>query len=829
MASPFRIWRKHQKALLAALALMAMISFVVLPIIMDMMGSSPARNPVVVSTNTYGDLHEAKLRTLRQNRDILRGILQHLQQAAVEAGGDPRAIAMVMYRIGSSSEEEVVDTWLMANRAEQLGLVVSDDTINSFLRDLTTAQNISSETVQQIMRSRQISEDHLFGMLRHELLAMQLQTMFGYSLGGVTPAQRWDYYQRLNRKAKVEVAPVPVAQFVPQVADPDDAVLKEFFEKHKSSLSDPTSSQPGFREPQRVALEYFKASLDAVEVSDEEIQKHYDEVKDTEFLREELPGADKKPSTEEAPAEGESAKVPAAVEGPQLKPEAGQPAEKPAEGKKEKDAAPAKEKTSSRQRTSPFRMAAFEQEGKEEESKEEPKPESPKEEPKPEPAKEEPKPEAAKEEMTQPEPPKEEPKPEPAKEDVAKPELPKEEPKPEPAKEEPKSEPPKEEMAKPEPPKEEPKAEPAKEDVAKPEPSKEEPKVEPQPKAEPAKVETAEPAVEPEDTKYIPLEKVKNRIRAKLAEAKVREILNRISDRVQRYQEELTLYEVHKEDKTRKTAAKPPEKPDFAKLARQHGFGFYRTELISALELMDLDIGQSTLEGNVSFARYVFETLPLHRPDLSQDIEGNLFLFWKTKQAEDRVPAFDDEGVRERVLRAWKLVQARGLARREAERLAEQARKAGKPLEEVFARQTGVVVHESEPFSWMTYGAFPAWWAQVPPEISRIRSEDKDAKTGAQSEIVDTPGNEFMRTVFRLDQGQIGVAMNQPETVVYVVRMAEVMPALWQAFLAEDFGRYARVAESDQRSLVLAWRESIREEVGLKWHREQDRQTGRMD
>lgn len=697
MANPFRIWRKHQKAFLAILALMAMISFVVLPIVMDIMGSSPARDPVVVSTQKYGSLHQSKLWALRQNREVLRGFLQHLQQATIEAEGNPRQVMMVLYRIGTASEEDVVDTWLLSRQAEELGLVVSDETINQFLAELTTQQKVSRETVQQIMRYRHISENDLFRILRHELLAIQLENLFGISLGGITPAQRWDYYQRLNRKARIEAVPLPVANYVSQVPDPDETTLREFFEQHKNRLYVPTSPLPGFREPQRIALEYFKANVDAVKVSDEEIQRHYDQVKDKEFVQEELPEV-KKPTEkrqEEKPAPAKpatesSAQEKARAAGPDAKAEEKKGAKEPIKQE------PATKQSSSRALGGPFHLTAYQQDKEKQ-------------------------PEHAK----------------------------------------------------------------------------------------------------PGEMKYVPLEKVRNRIRATLAEAKIRELLGRLQDKVMRYHEELTLYEVHKEDKTR--SAQPPEKLDYRKLAKENGLGFYRTELISALEVGQLDIGQSSLEGNVPFVTYAFETLPLHRPEISQDIEGNHFLFWKTAQAEERVPAYEDAGVRERVLQAWKMVQARGRARREAERLAEQARKANKPLKEFFARQPGFVVHESEPFSWMTYGAFPAWWAQVPPEISPIRSEERDPATGAQTEIVVMPGNELMREVFRLQKGQIGVATNRPETIVYLIRVIDVTPALWEAFVAEDFGRYARVAEHDQRALFAAWREAVRAEAGLKWQREPER------
>ena len=71
--------------------------------------------------------------------------------------------------------------------------------------------------------------------------------------------------------------------------------------------------------------------------------------------------------------------------------------------------------------------------------------------------------------------------------------------------------------------------------------------------------------------------------------------------------------------------------------------------------------------------------LQVYQPAISQDVEGNYYLFWKVKDVEQRVPEFEDEGVRERVLGKWKEVRARDLATKEAQRLAAAAREKVAP------------------------------------------------------------------------------------------------------------------------------------------------------
>mgnify|MGYP001822957942 CR=1 FL=1 len=58
MASPFAVFRKHQKWMIATLGLMAMIAFVFLPIIMKRMEGGSGQNRVVVATKKFGDLRD---------------------------------------------------------------------------------------------------------------------------------------------------------------------------------------------------------------------------------------------------------------------------------------------------------------------------------------------------------------------------------------------------------------------------------------------------------------------------------------------------------------------------------------------------------------------------------------------------------------------------------------------------------------------------------------------------------------------------------------------------------------------------------------------------
>ncbi|MFH1266261.1 MAG: hypothetical protein ABIK89_11085, partial [Planctomycetota bacterium] len=606
-------------------------------------------------------------------------------------------------------------------------------------------------------------------------------------------AERWDYFQRLNRKVTIESLEVPVEDFVDAVEDPDEATLRDFFEEYKAEPYDPASPEPGFREPKKVAIEYLKAEYESffqrelAAVSPEELKAYYEEHKG-EYREESLPAPDGEgPAAVDSEAkaeEGESAapessgkpedpasqdaapdqEMPAGEAGTETseaepapttpggeaasapekpaeaEPENTEPANtKPADTKPAEEASPgstgAADDTSSTAGASPFRLASF--------------------------LAEDAAPEETAETMSADEP---------AEQAEAAPEKPAGE--------------------------------------------------EGKPSAEPAAATPEEGDVAAGEPKYLPLEKVEEEIRNKLARDKANETIEKVladfRSQLDRYHEELILFEVESKNAPGKTG---PKKPDSDEFAKQHGLIAGPTGLVSALkaEQLEVGIGKSSVGQKTPFVDAVFEQLPKQRPEISQDADGNHYLFWKVDEAEERVPELEDAGVRVQVVREWKKRAARILAMQEAEQMAAKAREAGKPLAEALPARSSDVV-PSEPFTWLTYGAIQPWMAYAPPSVSAV-------------EGVDTPGDDFMRAVFTLKKEEIGAAMNQPQTVAYVVRLTDSNPldkVLWTEFTAPgSYYSYFRAAWHDQSSAEKAWLDGIKKEVGLAWDPAWQRETKR--
>ncbi len=84
MASPFAVFRRNQKLLLAIVAIGAMIAFVFLqPLVQYMSRSGVVENPVVVETE-YGPLKQTDLYGMIETRRMADLLLRNLTTATVE-------------------------------------------------------------------------------------------------------------------------------------------------------------------------------------------------------------------------------------------------------------------------------------------------------------------------------------------------------------------------------------------------------------------------------------------------------------------------------------------------------------------------------------------------------------------------------------------------------------------------------------------------------------------------------------------------------------------------------------------------------------------------
>jgi hypothetical protein len=89
MASPFKVFRRHQKEALAILGVMIMLAFTVGPIITSMNKSSGRTDAVAVSSR-FGDLRESDLYYLRQQHFVVANFLTRALSEVGPERGNPQ-------------------------------------------------------------------------------------------------------------------------------------------------------------------------------------------------------------------------------------------------------------------------------------------------------------------------------------------------------------------------------------------------------------------------------------------------------------------------------------------------------------------------------------------------------------------------------------------------------------------------------------------------------------------------------------------------------------------------------------------------------------------
>jgi hypothetical protein len=339
---------------------------------------------------------------------------------------------------------------------------------------------------------------------------------------------------------------------------------------------------------------------------------------------------------------------------------------------------------------------------------------------------------------------------------------------------------------------------------------------EPAGEAMPEDAVAAESGQDDQPVAYKPLEEVADEIRRNLARAPAQEAMN---EALKAARSEIENY-FKERIKWQALSAEDPElvKPvpvDTEALADRLGLVAGETPLVDELEIEDYELGKayqfSFAQGQMarlSFAQIAFNAgLPLYKTDQIKSFEVDVeFLYWKVDEKEPFVPELAE--IRDEVIEFWKQRQAFSIAVEEAERLAEAA--AGdKPLSESLDEQQARDVIETGEFSWLSRGAMPVGYGA--PTLSDVPG-------------IQAPGEQFMQSVFSLDVGQTGVAVNAPETVVYVVRVVGESPdeeQRRQQFITSGmtFDTFY-VAMAERQQFLEQWFEGLEQEMRVDWKRQ---------
>ena len=810
MANPFRVFRKKKKVLLAVIGVLTMISFIIIPALMQQMGArggSGGAHSIAVKTKEFGSLNNLEMNKLYEQHRIMSRFLQtmaqqmysqalgiaqsgdkNMMQQAMAAYQQSRIVSNALQQLGPNDERVLVMRWVAANKARKMGLAVNEAMVQKFIEDLDTGMTGDGKTVRflgnqgiiDIFKSmnpgRPVqAELMVVQSFTDFLLCNEMQSVLGSPFGGLTTSEKWAAFCRMNKMASIEALPVKVEDFLAKIGEPSEKQIRQFFAQYKDKDADLEKAEPGLKQPKRIKVEYCVANpsafIDEKAVTEEQIKEEYEKTKDMYYVSESLsnlPGdlpagtdflnAIAPKAEEAAPAEAPKAEEAASAEAPKAEEAA------PAEAPKAEEAAPAEAPKAEE--------AAPVEAPKAEEA-------APAEAPKAE--------EAAPAEA-------------PKAEEAAPAEAPK-------AEEAAPAEAPKAEEAAPA---EAPKAEEAAPAEA--------PKAEENQQTAVRKpfirevVNPESPAASLAPKTYRPLDEVKDEVRHRVAmnqaNEKLRAAMTAIQQAMSKYSADLDTYDI--EYAMNKDKAVKPAALDLKKLAEANKVNYVVTELISFDALKDSPLANARLDGdssNVSAMQQLFGKTLLNRASMYSDQEGNLYVAWKTEEVKAHVPTLDEKNIREQVIDQWKYIEARKLAEQDAQDKLGQLTKGKKSLKDTF----GDAVIVPPQFSCLTFGAMRV---DQTGNMAPVRLSDVQG--------IDSVDYGFMRSVFELLPGDSAVVANKPQSVFYVVQMKELTPSydqLYSRFLATPNNEYIQSAAYEIRTVDAKQQNQVEEEAGLVWVR----------
>ncbi|MBR2005117.1 MAG: hypothetical protein IJ991_13180, partial [Thermoguttaceae bacterium] len=315
--NPFSVFRRNQKAWMAGLTLFTMFSFIALGSMVQCVGTGGQQNGAqygaVAKTAKYGTLDELSFQTARDNATRLaRFARTALFSLDVEAWNQTAQMAqfipesyLVQFYISSLAEKDqemaarayaldrfatelefalnnsqaMVDRWLVLQFAYENGMAADDAAATQELKRLVGGA-LNDEAWQAALNSGGLSERALLDLLKEQVAYSRAVSKYALPNSIAATRDMAEAFEATNRSMKANVAAFNAADYVDQVAEPSEAELKKFYEQYRNVTANASSATPGFSQPTKIALEVVRAEItDEVlaSITDEEIQKYYDE------------------------------------------------------------------------------------------------------------------------------------------------------------------------------------------------------------------------------------------------------------------------------------------------------------------------------------------------------------------------------------------------------------------------------------------------------------------------------------------------------------------------------------------------------------------------
>ncbi len=812
MSSPFAIFRKNQKLWMAGAVFIAIVAFVISPMIEYFSGSggrgrsrSGSANPVRASWSG-GSIRLDELKREWQQVRMANTFLRKLAMEVREKGGTPNVpefapdLSLVGITSDNDSEERIIERKVLVAEANRMGIHFDDESVKMFLKRFVDGK-LDGEQIKKTLKVATDAQMNLFDfnrLMREELAKNEVLRLAGTGLrfedrresrtlsrpALTTPGKNWQDFLKFNRAAKIQAFPVFVNDFESQVKNkPTEKEIQDIYNEGKgiTRTRRMIATQPAFMRPKTAIFEYLSIDVEKVIteqmalVSEETLRTEYERrVKEKQFrvpIAEEAVGTPTVPASPTTTPEGESDPTPAKPNADAATPGTATPGtDKPTEGtptdNKPTDNKPTVESTdkpnlppvlqapkdnaSLTNKTSNVRLVSYQED-------------------KPAPAVSAPTP------ATEP-------------------------------------------AAAPVPTAQVPPAETAAPAVA----------TEPSPTNQPASSLQISPPKQSDLSPGLPLnpsdiaeskpmrtktfEEVKDQIARELATGPA---MKAIDDRMGEivglmsiYQSEARAYQEALREKIKNVKA--PDPLDLSKVGPEFGFEYAVTDLVDQESIQGTPIGTSfVMQGQrnqpFSFAALVNASEgfgELRTPIISLGFTGGSrrYLSWKIEEKQPLTPSVDS--VRDQIIEVWKKQQAFKLAEAKAR---EMATKVGtSSLKDALSTpEEKALVLEPAGFTWFN------------PMFARRESNLQLSNV----ELLQPVDDAFMEAVFSCKPNDTVVAADSNKTVYYVVQVLEHSPdvkTLYEKFASAPFEGVATVSQLESDRALQPWFQNLQKQIGFR-------------
>ncbi|MBL6725859.1 MAG: hypothetical protein ISQ09_12295 [Rubripirellula sp.] len=313
-SSPFELFRRNLKPLMVLLTGLALFAFVALPVLDTYMRrSSGAVGSDVVATYSGHELTRGRVDYFTRNHQSTVRFLVELAQETISRGGVPQTAGFAFddqnQRVTSVGINEMpsqmgsIRSLMLAALAEEDGFNLDDNALKVWLQQYTDGQFTDRDIISKLMQTTQnrMGQPHLYEQLRTHLLAQlyEQRGVSGLFLGQspmsgplLTPEEHWENFLKLNRSAIVSAYGISVDDYLPQTKEsPSEIEIKAVYDEGKDRDPSEFSAEPGFHRQYVAKTEYVSGDLqsfvdaEVAKLSEEQIRSEYDRrIKGGDFL-----------------------------------------------------------------------------------------------------------------------------------------------------------------------------------------------------------------------------------------------------------------------------------------------------------------------------------------------------------------------------------------------------------------------------------------------------------------------------------------------------------------------------------------------------------------